>query len=667
MPSFRHRPHRLSLFPLKESLVFLSLACAALAASAAPADSDTPSPEFEQAQRESANGHFSAAKEKLAAILGSPAARPEDRAAAGTELARIEWRIDGQPDAARERLARLIPDSNKKVQPLLLLSRMERSLLRFDAAGTAARQALAASEGKEDRLSSTTMLAHALVEEDVLAAHDGKAAAFGETSRTRLREALDLVAPIVREYAGLLGPSQVQLDAALLLDDGPATLKAWRSYFTAAGTADSTLLANARAVLDELLPRWRGPAASRADREALVRALADSRFFTEAVLVAMDPRPPEAARVSGLPWVKDLELYESYVRNIRETTDLYYRDVARGKADASAWKRELTKATEALWNGLSWPNGAPPFDKKALEGALGGELDTRFGTVADAGMTGGIPNLHMGHRVIDEKRTAEQYGRRATIHFIALDAMVSNGYETWMWDGHGAHGGWGETGLIVQARPAYAGGALYEWQELTDPERRTKADVRTAEETSRDDERAAKDPYAHLPGLALRLRRQGLQRVLDELTAKGVSGAALQTAFVAAVDRAVIESSIFAHEGRHAIDAEFETHFFGFFLGWGFRSSAALEYRAKLSEIAFAPAPRLAFGGILNGNIGSATPHGQANLKLMKGLVSWMNTHRAEIAGLDPKKPLLPQLDKLTDDQLRDAARSLDPMASGTR
>jgi hypothetical protein len=142
-----------------------------------------------------------------------------------------------------------------------------------------------------------------------------------------------------------------------------------------------------------------------------------------------------------------------------------------------------------------------------------------------------------------------------------------------------------------------------------------------------------------------------------------MSGGLLRAGFVAAADRAVIESSIFAHEGRHAIDAEFETHFFGLFLGGGLNSSAALEFRAKLSEIAFAPVPRLAFGGILNENIGGPTPHGQANLKLMKGLVAWMDAHHAEIDGLDPKKPLLTQLDRLTDDQLRASARSLDPMA----
>jgi hypothetical protein len=40
-----------------------------------------------------------------------------------------------------------------------------------------------------------------------------------------------------------------------------------------------------------------------------------------------------------------------------------------------------------------------------------------------------------------------------------------------------------------------------------------------------------------------------------------------------------------------------------------------------------------------------------------------MQTHAGEIAQLDPDAPLLPQLDKLTDDQLRAAFRSMDPLA----
>ena len=365
--------------------------------------------------------------------------------------------------------------------------------------------------------------------------------------------------------------------------------------------------------------------------------------------------------MEGLPWVKDLILYETYVRGVKEATERYYADVARGTPHAGRWKRDLVARTRALWKELSWPGKTPAFDAKILDSEADGSLAERFGTMIASGKTGGVPNLHMGHRVVDVSHVAEQYGHRAPIRFIVLDAIVSDGYETWIWDGRGAHGGWGKVGLIVQVRPAYAEGALLDWRDLTDAERRAKADLRMAEETARDDARAAKDPFAALPGLALRLRRQGDLAVYDELGARGLTGGALRAAFVAEVDRAVIASSIFAHEGRHAIDASLPK---AKVLVPGLPGiDAAYEYRAKLSEIAFAPRPRLAFGGILSG-IGSPTPHGRANLKVVQGLVAWMDAHRAEVAGLEPKRPLLPQLDRLTDGQLGAAARSLDPMAA---
>jgi len=50
----------------------------------------------------------------------------------------------------------------------------------------------------------------------------------------------------------------------------------------------------------------------------------------------------------------------------------------------------------------------------------------------------------------------------------------------------------------------------------------------------------------------------------------------------------------------------------------------------------------------------------------MKGLISWMKEHADEISKLDLDRPLLPQFDLLTDEQIRAAFRSMDPGA-GTR
>ncbi len=41
-----------------------------------------------------------------------------------------------------------------------------------------------------------------------------------------------------------------------------------------------------------------------------------------------------------------------------------------------------------------------------------------------------------------------------------------------------------------------------------------------------------------------------------------------------------------------------------------------------------------------------------------------MEEHSDTITGLDPNLPLLPQLDRLSAEQLKEAVRSMDPMAS---
>jgi hypothetical protein len=156
------------------------------------------------------------------------------------------------------------------------------------------------------------------------------------------------------------------------------------------------------------------------------------------------------------------------------------------------------------------------------------------------------------------------------------------------------------------------------------------------------------------------MRRDAGLRLLDELRARGIGDAALREAFIAELGRRLIESSIFAHEGRHAIDAQSTNKWWA----WLVNHRSQSEFQAKLSEIAFAPDPKLAMtGGIIAGNIGSDSNHGIANRRIMEGAVAWMRLHYTDIAGLNPERPLLPQLDKLSDEQLRAVARSMDPMA----
>jgi hypothetical protein len=473
------------------------------------------------------------------------------------------------------------------------------------------------------------------------------ARATGTTDPASLREAVARLDSLVRRAPGRLDPARLLVTGGALAGDRGAIADGWRSYYLV-GTGDTL----------------RGPLA--APRQAigagdgsLARALAESRFFDAAAAVALAPRSggdTGTGSAAAAPPALDAEsreivAYARFVDTVTCLTDEYYRKTALGQGHATQWKAGLDSAGRALWPALRWSGPPPPFTRERL----GQELDRRFGAVVNLGETAGYEDLHMGHRVVDEQRTVRQYGRAATVRFVALDGIVSNGFQSWAWDGRAEHGGWGSEAVIVQIRPGYAESPLHAWRDITDTARVRRAAERIAEDSAADLVLAGRQPVAYFPGVAERLERDGRLELLDSLRRAGLAGPALEAAFERDIGDAVVESSIFAHEGRHAIDKG---------LGVWMRPPE-LEYRAKLSQVVFAFLPRLAFEGVMSPNVGDDTPHGIANRRMLEGIERWMRAHAAELP-VDPSAPLLPQLPRLDDPSLRAAARSLDPLAHGS-
>ncbi|MEJ7812979.1 MAG: hypothetical protein WKG32_21370, partial [Gemmatimonadaceae bacterium] len=483
------------------------------------------------------------------------------------------------------------------------------------------------------------------------AAAPGNGAVDADT--VALRDAVARLGEIVRASPGLLDPARLLISGAVLLHDGPALLAGWRSYYLVA-TSDSLTgpLAEPRRVLAARLPAWAGDAERPEERDDLVRALASSRFFDAAAVLALEPLSGGPSLASRDRRAAEVVAYAGFIRGVGRITDEYYRQTALGKGNRRAWMADLDSAARALWPRLAWSGAAPAFKFDGVPA----ELDRRFGALVNFGETAGYQDLHMGHRVVDARRTVQQYGHEANVRFIALDAVVSNGFQSWAWMGRAAHGGWGGSELIVQVRPRYAEGPLAAWWDATDSVARRKVAAEIAVDSAADLVRARTTPVAFFPGVAKRFARDARERLLDSLRGTGLAGRALEAEFERAYGAATQESSIFAHEGRHAIDATM-----------GLKPGPAeLEFRAKLSEVAFAPSPRLALGGIISATLGDRTPHGQANERVMRGVLAWMRAHAGEIRGLDRAAPLLPQMPVLSDEQLRRAFASMDPLAGAS-
>jgi hypothetical protein len=566
----------------------------------------------------------------------------DDEVEAQRRLAVLAWRYRGEDEVARRHLEAAVAQPTGRSASLAALARLELHLARPDAAYALAEAALHAATSAGDSIRAATRLAEAATWRARQAGRDWP----GEADSRRLAAARRELSRLLPANPGTLDAAGLQLLLGLLLDDGATALAAWDAYYVGAAGRGGPL-GEARTLLAAVLPGWRGPHTPAEQRRAAIRALAASAQFDAALLLARDPRVAAELRVDHDAEVSDVVAYIDFMRRARALTDEYYRQTAAGTGDADAYQAAFLTELELLWPRLHWPDGVPPFPAESRAQQARDELGRRFGALVNLGVTAGTFDLHYGHGVIDEERTVEQYGQSGTIRFISLDGMVSNGYQTWAWDGASAHGGWGTRDLIVQVRPAYAGGGPAAWRALHEEPAADQARARDEQEL----ERARQEPCAYLPGVRDRLRLQGLAQIRDSLQHAGLDGASLRDAFLAEFEATTVASSIFAHEGRHVIDQRL-----------GIQDSEELEFRGKLSEVAFARYPRLALRAILSPSMGDATPHGRANLRVICGVVEWLTANPP--AALDPELPVLPQLTRLTDDELRLAFRSIDPLAA---
>jgi hypothetical protein len=588
---------------------------------------------YRQAKDDYDQGQVAAARRDFADVAAHGAAAT-DRAAAERGLARLFWLVDGDGNAASAHLRAALGTGADSCETRILLARVERERGRPEAAADMAGAVGGCDSAERDAL---------LIEQ--------------------ARARLDLATPAARRAAtialgrlsvvGALAPdaSALKLEAALL-DGSPGTaLRAWRAYYWL--TDADAPQAFAGADMPRLFAGARpgaAPVPQAALVDLLVRAGFDRAARRFAAARALD------ARAASVPLYRKAKAYFAFRTAIDRLILEQNRAIARtGKGD----KAGLTKIADAMGD-----RGSAVF--QAAAAALAGIVPKTDGDgpieqVAKAfnlgmtfGYTDGYPSAHLGHVILDETRNVEQYGRTAKLAFKVYDRMISNGFESWLWDGERQTGGWGSAGAIVQVRAPYVA-ATIRWASLiADPASRAKAERKAAERSAGDAAalaaaEAAGHRAAYLPGLADRLMLQSVDQIAAGMPAR--RGPAFAKAFAARESELTARHSIWIHEGRHALDATW-------FKSANFPADV-LEYRAKLAEILLAEYPRMAFGSIDDALIGTDSQHGLANARLMENYRSWIEAHEGDVRGYDPKVPALLQLDKLSDGQLRQVAAVL--------
>ncbi len=598
-------------------------------------------------------GQFHETHELYVEVAGSENHTLLDRVGAMQRLA-LQARLKYEnADSALSLLNRAVQLGEASAFSFAMMSRFVLEEGLTDSAMILAKYSLAESQKLSDSLQAVLALGWAVLE------FGEEAYLTGNSIDTMiLRDAAQKL-----NAAGQLVPSEIDfwdclLGVSLLLRDGPLAMHAWKQYLEM-GPEDSLFNLAGGSIYDlpELLSSWNGNDLDDKSRRVLLKALSASRMFDYVILVATSPGLSDGAELARDPEIADILDYTELVTQARSLINHIYRKRLMGDSTIAADIQEFLGLAYNYWQSLDYPGERPEFSTDEI----GAQLSRRWGAIfCSVDFSPESFDMTWGHEVRTEIRELDQYEHRIDIKFIDLDQMVSTGMMAWITDGDVQIGGWTPTPeAVYRIRPAWNRSGTRTWESLTSPEKRKQIQDRISSLRMTDDSLANADPYSNLPGADLRLQYATQQRLHDSMLSIGYTGKVLRRAFIDEYQRLKFESSIVAHEGRHAIDMafygeEFET--------W---DAARVEMSGKLSEILFSPDPWFTVGNssavFYAGDTTSG--HGAASRLMRKQLVDWMDEHSDKIDGFDHSRATLPQLDLLTTEQLLAALRELDPLA----
>ena len=567
------------------------------------------------------NNQVAEAERMLGEVAADPTASEADRAAARRKLARIDWMARGETDAATRALAETPSGEGRCIVMTGALSVFR------EAENGAAIIEQAEGVGPECRAGDLEALRIERARVHMALA----AAATGDERTRRLVQAaeqLNAIDPVAATTPDVALP---RFSLALAQRDAAAAFAGWRTYYWLTDADAPQALSMYAGRVEQIFANGLRSNAADSDVITLIAMLARAGFADDARLLA--EQTGIASRAGENAEWRGVAAYFALNQAVREATLRANREIING-GRANWYEREIvaasTRAMEAV--GLS---GDPRV-----------ALAEGFGIYGTVGETSGYPSMHGGHLVQDERLQVEQYGRSGEVRFIVIDNVLANGYESWLWDGWAQAGGWSSDGnTIVQIRSAYTSGPVGALRRTRPGAARDRFAAEVERQVATERAALGRDGIAQLPATSDRLEQQ----VYDAIAARV---GADDDAFIAEVWRATNQYSITSHEGRHALDNANQPGL----------SAASLEFRAKLSQIIFADYPRLGLASVAGQAIND-TPHGRGNQRVLEGYRRWMRAHRDEIAGFDRDQPTLSQLDKLTDEQIVAAARSMDPWA----
>lgn len=564
----------------------------------------------------------------------------DDKIAAGKKLANIYWKFYDDYETAKKYMDSLLILTKDNFDILIQITDISIQAEKYENAEKYLIMSL--DSAGNDRQIRDSRIKYA---EYVLAKSQKNLLSHKSIDTKDVNKAFGFLKDYYLKEPENLNLTKLYLGTVLLLKKDIEIINAWRTYFRIPQNEKAIgLLAKAEGNIRKGLGSNSKDAAV-----SLVKGLSDSRFFDYAVMMMFQHN----LNYKSMADLADIYNYYVFLNNAEGLIYEYYRNKSLGTASDNKYYKDYYSLCIDFWFTLNWENGKPLF---FYEKGFEEELFKRFGSKTFTGKGGDQISFFVGHSVVNDSRTIEQYGRQTKITYISMDNVIGNIYPHWYFGFFGI-GGWAIENQVIQIRtvPLNNNSPLRAFNRLINEKEREKWLGEIKEKSIKDNSIAVSNPYAILEGLSERLKYRCYSQILDSMKQLNYDDRELKIHFLSSVGDLLVNATVYNHEGRHLLDSYKDypdnTEMF---------TSEEREFRAKLSEIAFSKYPKLAFGEWILRQEDPA--HENASKRIIKGVVDWMESNKETIQNINTSKPLLPQLYLLTNEQLVEAIRSFDPL-----
>lgn len=584
-------------------------------------------------------------RELFTSVLHEKTASKEEQCKALRELAIQDWKFYNDYESAKQRLSIADSIGAYTSETWIKLHRIEEEAGHFSKALEAAKKSAQVAESDADKRYAhykycSTVLKQAITQVHNATPYDSKL----------LSEASTMLQDILAVNPTNVNASEVLLGIALLQYDGKQALKGWLSYFRFSNYESVyDYLKEPSATLHSILPTWSKGSLQDDEKIALLKALRQSRFYKYARMLAVTFIQEGSTNIQNKQEVQELLTFSKYLEEVKSCTNEYYRKMTINEGDTDEYLADISSSSEALYNELLKSEKVKDtFNHQRLRRLI----RSKFGTVSIIGRTSSssILGLIMGQIVNERIRKVEQYGHSADFSFTELDMMVSNGYPSWFWEDRGA-GGFAIQGGFLRVKKMFKHLGISAWESITDSIKRAKAESKIEKNIFKSN--LESDRNTVLIWMASKLEIDALDALYDELYTKGYRGVDLQLKFIEQYDLYRDNATMFAHEGRHSLDRIVLNE------AYSELGTAMIEYRARLSQIAFSEAPKLELANMVAG-VGT-TGSGMSNKMIVDVIEKWIQSNTQKIKGYDNSKLAIAQIYLLTDEQIKTIYRNVDP------